>query len=169
MLTLRDLDFENMDTLGKRMHDEDMLDSLNEIKRTKKTLGAFTVRDMVEAVYGEESANIMLGEGVGDDVTVDELTVTGDIRESIGKDRRDVGGNRLPKRKVNEMSNDDRQSLSTALKKQEEVVRKAAEDSIDNFYNEDAKLFKGQKFENVDNYSEDHDEIVRILNEVRDA
>jgi hypothetical protein len=165
MLNLNDLDFENTADLRKQLHERDNIDALNEIKQTRKTLGSMSVRDTVEAIYGEAYAQRMLGDDGGKDILVEELTAADDLREANGKKRRDIGDNRMPANKLNEMSTADKDSLVDALNEQEKVVDQAVSDSVDNFFTEDAKLFSKQKVvQNINKMlPEEKEEIIRML------
>lgn len=44
---------------------DDQIETLNEIRSTRQKLGEFTLRDNMEAVYGEDFTKIVLGESGG--------------------------------------------------------------------------------------------------------
>jgi len=145
MLTLNDLDFESSKDLRRKLAKQDRLDSINEIRNTQKSLGAMSVRDSVEAIYGEEYARQILGDDGGRDILVEELSPSDDIREARGESRTDVGDNRMPVKKLDEMNKNDREDLINTLSDQEVVVEKAVEDSITHFFREESNLYENQK------------------------
>jgi len=152
MLTLKDLDFDNIAT-------SELSEGLEEIKKTRKTLGQFTVRDTMEAIYGTEYTIAVLGEDGGNDVLMEDMTPVGDLRELAGLPRGDVGGNRLP---ANGLSGNT--EAMDALVDQEKMTEKAALDSIREFYAEDSKLYRNQGIDTADTpLIEDRDEIIKLL------
>ena len=142
MLNLEDLDFESLKDPQKYAADG-LKEAIVEIRQTRHKLGKFTLRDSMEAVYGTAYTVQMLGEDGGNDILVEELTALDDLREANGKDRRDVGGNRLPSKRIQGGSKD-AQRATQALVEQMEVVEEAHEESVKTFYEEDAKLYNGQ-------------------------
>ncbi len=142
MLNLNDLDFESMKD-PEKFADKEFKEGLAEIKHTRKVLGQFTVRDFTEATYGATYAEMMYGEDGGKDVLMEELTALDDLREANGKDRRDVGGNRLPSKRIRGGSQD-AQRAAQALTEQMGVIEEDHEESVKTFYREDAKLYRGQ-------------------------
>lgn len=166
MLTLEDLDFESLKN-PKSYLDRDLQEGITEIHNTRQVLGQFTLRDSMEAVYGTAYTVQMLGEDGGNDILVEELTALDDLREANGKKRRDVGGNRLPAKRLNQLTEDERQAAQNALRDQESTVDDAVIDSNKKFFKEDVKRFQAQKVVNDLNkmYPEDRAEIIRLLQE----
>jgi len=147
MLTLKELDLESDKSLQQNLHEKDRVDAINEMKHTREVLGTMSVRDSVEAIYGEAYAQQILGDDGGKDVLVEDLNPHDDCRESMGLDRLDVGDNRMKTRKINELNKNDREELSNALNEQEQVADQGVENSIKEFYEEDSKLYKNQKID----------------------
>lgn len=139
-LTLHDLDIENHEQKAIRETKEDIV-------YFRGVLGKFTVRDSVEAYYGSDYANHMLGEDGGKDILVEELSVSEDIREAAGKTRRDVGANRLPTKGAG-MSASDRRRVVDQLAEQTRVTDAAIVESQDAWVADDAKRLREQKINN---------------------
>lgn len=166
MLNLRDLDFENNGkSLRENMANRDSDDALRDIRATRQTLGKFTVRDTMEAVYGEAYTRQLMGEEGGKDILMEELSPSEDIREAAGGKRRDIGSNRLPDRKLDDMSSSERNDLRNALTEQEQHVDAELAKSEENFRAADVKAFRAQKVVEDLNQMlpEDRDEIIRLL------
>jgi hypothetical protein len=165
MLSLKDLDFENNGkSLKHNLELREREETIADIRNTRQILGKMTVRDAMEAVYGEAYTRHMMGEDGGKDILVEELRASDDIRQQAGKPRTDIGGNRLPARDLNES---DRRAARDALDDQEKVVDAAIQDGISDFYREDAKAYRNQKVvEDLNNMlPEDRVEIIRLLQE----
>lgn len=160
MLTMKDLDFDlrSPDSLMERERE----DAQRDIRESRKKLGQFSVRDTVEAVYGTEYAQQMLGDEGGKDILMEELTVSSDLREQAGLDRTDVGGNRLP---TNKPDGTDISNTVDALSEQERVAEEAIEESVNNYYTQDAALYRKQDIAKSINemLPEEKEEIIRLL------
>lgn len=163
-LSLRDLDFEANDPSS--LQEKELKDALEEIRGARSSLGKMSLRDTMEAVYGTAYTNQVLGEDVGDDILMEEMTALDDIREANGRDRRDVGGNRLPKK---ELTSEERQKAREVLSEQEKVTDEAVKESLENWFREDAKLFRNdtRDYEQAirERYPEQAEEIIRLVNE----
>lgn len=165
MLNLRDLDFDsNKTTLREHLQSRDRDDTINSIRDTRSKLGKMTVRDTMEAIYGEAYTRQMLGEDGGKDILMEEMNANDDIRELAGKPRKDIGENRLPKRDLTEV---DHRAAVAALSDQEQVTKDATVESVKHFYQEDAKLYNAQKIASDIEHMlpTDRAEIIRLLTE----
>lgn len=168
MLNLRDLDFENNGkSLRENMANRETEDAIRDIRATRQTLGKFTVRDTMEAVYGEAYTRQLMGEDGGKDILMEELSPSEDIREAAGGKRRDIGDNRLPERKMEDMSPSERSNLRNALTEQEQHVDAELAKSEETFRAGDVKAYRAQKVVEDLNQMlpEDRDEIIRLLQE----
>jgi hypothetical protein len=165
MLSLNDLDFESTAGLKKQLHEQDKSDALRDIKETRRVLGQFSVRDTVEAVYGDAYAQRVFGDEGGKDVLMEELSARDDLIEAAGGKRTDVGDNRLGAKNLSDLEQSDRGDLRSALADQEELAEKAAHDSVDTFFKEDGKVYKKQNIvEDISNMlPEEKEEIIRLL------
>jgi len=59
----------------KQVQIAETIEGLRDVKQTRAKLGEFTVRDMHEAIYGEDFTKIVLGEHGGEYVKMSELDV----------------------------------------------------------------------------------------------
>lgn len=165
MLTLNDLDFDPRDRAS--LHEKELREGLEDIRSTRAKLGKMTVRDTMEAIYGEQYTTQMLGEDGGNDIMMDELTALDDLRESAGLDRKDVGGNRLP---AKQLSGGEREEAAKALTEQERVADNAVGESLDRWIKEDSKAYNAKQVaDDITNMlPEDRAEVIRLLQEQAD-
>lgn len=165
-LSLRDLDFDahNPESLQQK----ELREAIDDIRSTRGKLGQMTVRDTMEAVYGEAYTQQVLGDDGGKDVLMEELSAIDDLLEATGKDRRDVGGNRMPQKKL---TGGEREIARQALEEQERVADRAVGESLDNWIREDSKSYNAQKVaDDITNMlPEERAEVIRILQEQADA
>lgn len=162
MLTLKDLMYDAHDP--KSVKETELADALQDIKNSRSFLGKITVRDMMEAVYGTAYTIQVLGETGGNDVLMEEMTAMDDLRESLGKERRDVGGNRLPLRDLSNLSTEEKQTIQNALQEQLRHTTEQVDKSVSDYYMSDAKAYRRTNTNN-DPYIEDEDEFkTKFLN-----
>ena len=166
MLELRDLDFNPHDT--KDMERRELAESLNDIRTTRSKLGAMTLRDSMEAIYGTAYTLQVLGEDTGDDILIDEMTALDDLREAAGLDRNDVGGNRLPAGKP---ADADREALSEALADQVEYTEQMTAEGAERWMRHQLGSFNKVDPSKSTNapYTEDITEVRRLYNTKRES
>ena len=164
MLSLKDLDLESL-TDPVKYAERDLQECLQEIHATRKTLGQFTLRDSMEAVYGTEYTRQALGEDGGNDILISEMTALDDLREANGKDRRDIGGNRLPTKRINDMTSAEQTAAKRAIAEQVDVTEAAVVDSLKEYYVEAGNAYRAQKVAEdlASMLPEDRAEIIRLL------
>lgn len=164
-LTLRDLDFDAYDPSSLRA--KELQEAVDDIRKTRATLGKMSLRDSMEAVYGEKYTRRILGETGGEDILMEELSARDDALEAMGKDRTDVGGNRLPARKL---TGGEREKAAQELSEQERVADRAVGDSLDNWIREDSKAYNAKKVaDDITNMlPEERAEVIRLLQEQAD-
>lgn len=164
-LSLRDLDFDAHNPAS--LQEKELREAVDDIRSTRTKLGSMTVRDTMEAVYGEAYTRQMLGDDGGKDVLMEELSAIDDLLEANGKDRRDVGGNRLPQR---QLSGGERDDARKALEEQERVADRAVGESLDNWIKEDSKAYKAKAVaDDINNMlPEERAEVIRLLQEQAD-
>lgn len=165
MLSLRDLDFDAHDR--DSLKQKELTEALDDIRKTRSTLGKMSLRDSMEAVYGEAYTRRMLGETGGEDILMEEMNARDDALESMGKDRTDIGGNRLPNRKL---SGGEREAAAKELAEQERVADNAIGESLDRWIKEDSKAYRGKNVaDDINNWlPEERAEVLRILQEQAD-
>lgn len=161
-IEFKDLDFDYRDP--ESLERKELHEARSEIRATRERLGKFTVRDTMEAVYGEAYTKQVLGEHGGEDVLMEEMNPFDDIREMKGEARQDVGGNRLPTTKL---SGGDRADAASVLSKQEAVADAGISESLDRWISEDSTSYKAKKVaEDIHNMlPEERAEMIRLLQE----
>jgi len=106
-------------------------EGIQEIHRTRATLGGMTLRESMEAIYGLDYTTLALGENGGNNITINELSIYDELLKKMGLPTSLKNNNRLPSSNTSPAHS---KKLNEALDAQISYTEEETEKSAFNFH-----------------------------------